>query len=97
MKSVLLTMPTFGFIVATRAALGVGIGLLISERVTVQRRRAIGAALVAIGAATTVPAAVSVIRSLRRSKDRESGSSVERDAHLIGVTRFPRRGNEDVA
>jgi len=97
MKSVLLTMPTFGFIVVTRAALGVGIGLLISERVAAQRRRAIGAALVAIGAATTVPAAVSVVRSLRRSKHREIGSSVGRDKHLIGATRFPRKGNEVVA
>ena len=31
MKQVVLTIPTFGFIVATRAALGVGIGLLASS------------------------------------------------------------------
>jgi hypothetical protein len=74
MKSVLLNLPTLGFIVATRAALGVGIGLLISERLPRQRRRAIGATLVAIGAATTVPAALSVFRSVRRSKQTESGS-----------------------
>jgi hypothetical protein len=96
MKSVLLTLPTFGFIVATRAALGVGVGLLMSERVPPQRRRAIGAALVAIGAATTVPAAMSVVRSLRGSQRRRLGSSIERDEHLIRATRFPRKGDDIV-
>jgi hypothetical protein len=96
MKSVLLNLPTLGFIVSTRAALGVGVGLLMSERVPAQQRRAIGAALVAIGAATTVPAAMSVIRSMRRSKQRETGSTVDRDKRLIGATRFPRKGDDDV-
>ena len=96
MKSVLLNLPTLGFIVSTRAALGVGIGLLMSERIPAQRRRAIGATLVAIGAATTVPAAMAVIRSVRRSKQRETGSTVDRDKRLIGATRFPRKGDDDV-
>ena len=91
---VLLNLPTFGFIVSTRAALGIGIGLLISERLPVQRRRAIGATLIAIGAATTVPALRSVIRSVRRSSQRETSSSVERDERLIGVSRFPRKGDD---
>ena len=94
MKSVLLNLPTLGFIVSTRAALGVGIGLLMSERVPVQRRRAIGATLIALGAATTVPAAMAVIRNVRRSKKREIGSSVGRDERLIGATRFPRKGDD---
>jgi hypothetical protein len=94
MKSVFLTLPTFGFIVGTRAALGVGIGLLLSERLPAQRRRAIGAALIAIGAASTVPAARSVIRSLQRPKRRHPGSSIQRDADLIHATRFPRKGDD---
>ena len=48
MKSILLNLPTFGFIVSTRAALGLGIGLLLSERLPKQRRRAIGATLIAL-------------------------------------------------
>ena len=72
MKTVLLNLPTFGFIVSTRAALGVGIGLLASERLPLQQRRRIGATLVAIGAATTLPAAMSVVRSVRGSKPRRS-------------------------
>jgi hypothetical protein len=94
MKSVLLTLPTFGFIVVTRAALGVGVGLLMAERVPALRRRAIGATLVAIGAATTVPAAWSVFRSVRRSKRRELGSSIDRDRRLIHATRYPRKGDD---
>ena len=97
MKNVLLSLPTLGFIVSTRAALGVGIGLLISERLPAERRRAIAASLIAIGAATTVPAAMSVIRSVRRSKRREEmRSSIGRDQRLIGATRFPRKGDDDI-
>lgn len=95
MKNVLLDLPTFGFIVSTRAALGVGIGLLVSERFPTHRRRAIGRTLIAIGAATTVPAAISVIRSLRRSKRRAMSSPVHRDERLIGAARFPRKGDDD--
>ena len=94
MKNVILNLSTFGFIVGTRAALGVGIGLLVSERLPAERRRAIGATLIAIGAATTVPAALSVIRSVQRSKHREMSSSIGRDEHLIGATRFPRKGDD---
>ena len=79
MKSVLLNLPTFGFIVSTRAALGFGIGLLVSSRVPAERRRVIGATLVAIGAAATIPAAISVLRSVRRSTPRDPSSAVGRD------------------
>ena len=60
-----ISLPTrmFGFVVATRAALGVGIGLLLAGRLPDARRRAVGLTLAAIGAATTVPAVLSVIRS----------------------------------
>jgi hypothetical protein len=63
MNNIVLNLPTFGFVVATRAALGVGIGLLLSERLPPERRRALGLALVTIGAATTIPAAMAVLRS----------------------------------
>ena len=53
-------MPLFGFVVATRAALGAGIGLLLASRIPESRRRAIGLTLVSIGAETTIPAAMAV-------------------------------------
>ena len=67
MKSVLLSLPAFGFVVATRAALGVGIGLLMSDRIPPSRRRTVGRALVALGAATTVPAVLALREGRRRA------------------------------
>src|SRR5205807_9655676 len=55
-KALVLNPPTFGFIVATRAALAAGVGLLLAGNFSAGRRRTIGSALVAIGAATTIPA-----------------------------------------
>ncbi len=91
MKQLVLGMPTFAFIVATRAALGVGVGLLASRRMPESRRRAVGATLVAIGAATTIPAIYQVVRGRRRSRPRPV---IAQDRRLIGVTRLPRRGDE---
>jgi hypothetical protein len=81
----------FGFVVATRAALGVGLGLLVADKVPAHRRRAAGMALVAFGAATTVPAARWVFGSLRRSK---AAAGVESDSRLIGASRYPRKGDD---
>ena len=65
MNNVVLNFPTFGFVVATRAMLGMGLGLLLAEKIPVERRRGIGMTLVAIGVATTIPAATAVFRSRR--------------------------------
>ena len=56
MNNVVMDFPTLGFVIATRAALGVGIGLLLSERLPAERRRILGWTLVSLGAATTIPA-----------------------------------------
>jgi hypothetical protein len=50
-----------GFIVGTRAALAFGIGLLVAERIPEPRRRSIALTLIAIGAATTIPAIRAVL------------------------------------
>jgi hypothetical protein len=63
-----LPLPLLFGIVATRAALGVGIGLLLADRLK-DKRRTIGAVLVTIGALTTVPAAMAVMRA-RNSSER---------------------------
>ena len=57
MRQIPLTIPEVAFIAGTRGALGAGVGLLLSGRMTESRRRAIGWMLVAIGAVTTIPAA----------------------------------------
>jgi hypothetical protein len=64
MKTVVLSLPMFGFVVGTRAALGAGIGLLLSKKIPESRRKAIGLTLVTIGAATTVPALMAIRRRL---------------------------------
>lgn len=65
MKNVPLPLPLVGFIAATRVALGVGIGLLVSKRFSRSRRSKLGFGLVAAGALTTIPAAVMVFRRHR--------------------------------
>jgi hypothetical protein len=94
MKTMILEAPVFAFVVATRAALAGGVGLLVSERLSAKRRRALGTALVAVGAATTIPAVVSVVRGLRRARRRRLQEGVEFDASLIGAMRYPRKGDD---
>jgi hypothetical protein len=64
MKKIALKVPQLGFIVATRAALAFGVGLLVSARIPESRRRKIGVTLVAIGAASTVPAVMTIRRNM---------------------------------
>jgi len=59
---VTLPLPVLFGIVATRAALGVGIGLLLADKMK-GNRRAVGVALVTIGAVTTVPAVMALVRA----------------------------------
>ena len=68
MKRVDLTKPQFFFIVGTRAMLGAGIGLLAAGRFPRKTRRAVGMTLVAIGALTTIPAALFVFGGGRTSR-----------------------------
>jgi hypothetical protein len=62
MRNVVLTPPLLGFVVGTRAALAFGLGLLVADRIPDDRRRALALTLIAIGVATTIPAAMSVLR-----------------------------------
>jgi hypothetical protein len=65
MKDLELNLPTLGFVVVTRAVLGVGLGLLLADRLPPARRRAIGLTLIGIGAATTLPAVMAVLRGVK--------------------------------
>ena len=55
MKEHSLTIPKIAMIAGTRVGLGVGIGLLISDRLYRDQRKAVGWALVGMGVLTTVP------------------------------------------
>lgn len=56
-----LTIPEIMLIGGTRVALGIGVGLLISDRLNDDQRKAAGLALLAIGVLTTVPIAMNVL------------------------------------
>jgi hypothetical protein len=63
MKRLNLPAPAFFFIVVTRALLGAGVGLLVSDKLPRRQRRKVGAAMVGIGALTTIPAIFALLRS----------------------------------
>ena len=65
MKEVALKLPTFAFIVATRAMIGAGLGLLLSTKFSDEQRRALGVTLLSIGAAATIPAIAAIIHGRR--------------------------------
>jgi hypothetical protein len=58
--NLVLNPPLLAFVVGTRAALAFGLGLLLADRIPESRRRPLALTLIAIGAATTIPAAKSV-------------------------------------
>ena len=60
MRNPTLSFPELMFVVGTRAALAAGVALLASDRLSRTQRRSIGAALLAVGAVTTIPAAMAV-------------------------------------
>jgi hypothetical protein len=56
-----LTIPEIMLIAGTRVALGVGLGLLISDRLTKDQRKGAGWALLAIGVFSTIPIVTGVL------------------------------------
>ena len=55
MSTVSLPLPELAAIGGTRALLGIGVGLLLSEYLTHEQRRATGWALLGIGVLSTIP------------------------------------------
>lgn len=60
MRKAELTFPDLGLIGGTRAMLGAGVGLLISDRLSKEQRKAVGWTLALVGAVTTIPLAINV-------------------------------------
>ncbi len=58
-----LSLPTLASVAATRGLLGMGAGLLLSDKLARKRRRRMGFALLGLGIATTIPLALRVMGS----------------------------------
>lgn len=56
-----VTLPELALISGTRVALGVGIGLLLTDKFSADQRKAIGWTLLLIGVITTIPLAIEVL------------------------------------
>lgn len=67
MREIRMSFPELALTAATRGMLGVGIGLLISDRLDRERRVVVGATLAVVGALTTIPLALGVLGRLRRA------------------------------
>ena len=65
MPTTTLPLYTIGALALTRAALGIGVGLLIADRLEPRNRRAAGRALLAAGLASTVPLVAATVRGVR--------------------------------
>ena len=62
MRKHLVTLPEVFLIAATRGMIGFGAGLLLSDRLGRDRRRPVGWTLLAVGAASTIPLALQLLR-----------------------------------
>ena len=60
MKETSLSLPDIFLIAGTRVALGAGLGLLLARRLSESARKGAGAALLAVGALSTIPLALNV-------------------------------------
>ena len=61
-KEVKLQVAELAFIIGTRVAIGVGIGLLAADRMKHARRRRTAWTLLAIGVATSVPIIMGAVK-----------------------------------
>ncbi len=61
MRETKLTLPEISLIAGTRVALGAGAGLLLADKLSGEKRRAVGWTLLLVGIATTFPLAINVL------------------------------------
>jgi hypothetical protein len=76
MKTTQITLPEIALIAGTRAALGVGLGLLLADRLSDDQRRAAGWALLLTGAITTVPLVLDVLGKVRHNGARSAEAAL---------------------
>ncbi len=70
-----ITLPELALIAGTRGMIGFGVGLLISDRLRSDQRRAVGLTLLVTGALSTIPLGLMLFRGRRRDPVREGTES----------------------
>jgi hypothetical protein len=85
MREIQIPIPEIGLIAGTRAALGMGIGLLLADQMTREQRRAAGLALLAVGVVTTFPLIVDVWGRRRSAREQHSEHREPQVAGTYGV------------
>ena len=68
MKQIPVTIPELALIAGTRAALGAGLALVLSDRLSGDQRRAIGWTLLAVGVISTLPLGRGIIGKLQSAE-----------------------------
>jgi len=68
-----LSFPLLALFGATRGMAGAGLGLLLADRIAHSDRKKLGIALLAVGAASTIPLAMAMFRRKRRSRFADAG------------------------
>jgi hypothetical protein len=86
MTSKTVSIPELGMIAGTRMVLGAGVGLLLADRLDPQHRRAVGWALLAAGAASTIPLAIRVWHHDSEHGGRNGAESLPEDVISTGST-----------
>lgn len=66
-RPTVLGMPELALVAGTRAVLGAGLGVLLGQKLSERKRKAVGWTLVAVGALSTIPLGIDVLS--RRQND----------------------------
>lgn len=65
MRETTISLPELALVAGTRGMLGAGLGLLLADRLSRSRRKAVGWTLLLVGVATTFPLAFDVLSKSR--------------------------------
>jgi hypothetical protein len=84
MKETRISVPELALIAGTRAILGVGAGLLLADRLSHKKRKAVGWSLFLVGALSTIPLAIEVFGGrVRGSCNRREQQHARKIAFVI--------------
>ena len=75
-----VTLPELILVASTRAALGVGVGLLLKEKLNKDQRRGAGLALLILGGLSTIPLAFEIFGA--KDHQHEAGNGKEIDTEM---------------